>query len=353
MHCGAFPGSMTLSLNDRISEAGGGAVPFGLSEDFPDFRPGAPWWGGDLQTLRNYIVTRGGHRLSIASERVFLDLRDGSGDRLAGALTRAPGDNPLVVLIHGLSGCESSPNMIRAARHYRTLGYAVLRLNLRGAGPSRSTCRRDYHAGSSRDLAEGLQSLAEQEPALLANGVMLSGESLGGSLIVKFLAEHGREFPIKAAAAISAPLDLAEACRSVMRRRNAPYHRWLLKRMKANCPREGMSASALRALDRVRSLYEFDDLFLAPQFGYSGADDYYEGEKALNYLDRVAVPTLLIHARNDPWVPVKTYLSYDWSANPALTLLLSRSGGHLGFHDGKDSAGWHDRCASRFFAAHR
>ena len=223
----------------------------------------------------------------------------------------------------------------------------------RGAGRARSPCRGDYHAGCSRDLADAVESLGRLEPDLVARGILLSGVSLGGSLVIKFLAEYGSDFDIRAAATISTPLDLADACRSVMRRRNAPYHHWLLSRMKANCLRENMADTALAALEQVRSLFEFDDGFLAPQFGYPGAEAYYEDAKALNYLDRVKVPTLLIHARNDPWIPVAPYLSHDWSGNPALSVLLPRSGGHVGFHDGREEeATWHDRCAGRFFDAH-
>ncbi len=325
-----------------------------ILDGIPDFRPLAPWWGGDLQTLRNFIAARRGFRPEIAAERLYLEMHDGSGDRLAGALTRAPGTgSPLVVLIHGLSGCEGSMNMIHAARYHASQGRSVLRLNLRGAGPSRSTCQGDYHAGCSRDLADALTSLAALDRDLVANGILLSGVSLGGSLVIKFLAEYGGDFDIRAAATISTPLDLAEACRSVMRRRNAPYHHWLLSRMKANCLRDNMADAAQATLDKVRSLFEFDDGFLAPQFGYPGAEAYYEDAKALNYLGRVRVPTLLIHARNDPWIPVAPYLSHDWSDNPALSVLLPRSGGHVGFHDGhEDQAGWHDRCAARFFDAH-
>jgi predicted alpha/beta-fold hydrolase len=301
--------------------------------------------------MRNFFAARAGRRPQVAGERRYLALRDGSGDRLAALLTYGEhNDRPLVVLLHGLTGCETSMNMVRAAACHLARGYSVLRLNLRGAGPSRTICRGDYHAGCSRDLADALASLREQEPALVARGLLLSGVSLGANVMIKFLAEFGSDFPIRAAASVSAPIDLALSCRSLMRRRNAPYHRWLLHRMKLDCQGSEMDAAARAALAAARSVYEFDDTYVAPRHGFSGAPEYYENSMALRYLDGVRVPILLIHAHDDPWVPVAPYLAHDWSRNPALHVLLARRGGHVGFHGRGHDASWHDRCAAQFFS---
>ena len=94
--------------------------------------------------MRNYFAARRGRRPHVAGERLHLPLSDGSGDRLAALLSRAArNDRPLIVLLHGLTGCETSMNMARAAAYHLTQGYSVLRLNLRGAGPSRASCRGD------------------------------------------------------------------------------------------------------------------------------------------------------------------------------------------------------------------
>ena len=98
-----------------------------------------------------------------------------------------------------------------------------------------------------------------------------------------------------------------------------------------------------------RTVYEFDDTYVAPRHGFTGAPEYYEKSKALRYLYAVRVPTLLIHAHDDPWVPVAPYLGQDWSRNPALCMLLPRRGGHVGFHGRGHHTSWHDRCAAQFF----
>ncbi len=264
----------------------------------------------------------------------------------------SPGTKPLVILLHGLTGCETSMNMVRAALHHHGLGHPVLRLNLRGAGPSRATCRGDYHAGCSRDLADALTSLVETAPELTANGIFISAVSLGANVMIKFLAERGSEFPIRAAASISAPIDLAASSRSVMRRRNALYHRWLLIRMKADCGGSDLKPAERTAMQQARTVFEFDDRFLAPRHGFDGAMHYYTECAAGRFLDAVRVPTLVVHAQNDPWIPAGPYLAHDWSRNSCLTPLLPRTGGHVGFHDAGHDVSWHDRCAADFFAAH-
>lgn len=320
--------------------------------EFTPFRPRAPWWGPDLQTLRNFVVARAGGRPRLPGERLHLAMKDGSGDRLAALLTPAPGDKPLVVLIHGLTGCETSMNMARAALHHHAMGHPVLRLNLRGAGPSRATCRGNYHAGCSDDLADALQSLIQTAPELTANGIYISAVSLGANVMLKFLAENGADFPVRAAASISAPIDLAASARSVMRRRNAPYHRWLLARMKVDCGGAALGPEEREAMLKARTVVAFDDLFLAPHHGFEGAAHYYEETGSGRYLGSVRTPTLIVHAQNDPWIPAEPYLDYDWSRNDRLTPLLPRAGGHVGFHDPGHEVSWHDRCAAEFFAAH-
>ncbi len=306
------------------------------------FRPRPPWWGGDLQTIRNFMVMRN-LRIglpAVPGRRSYLPMADGSGDRLAASLTPAPGRRPLLVLIHGLTGSEESTYMLTSARHFHALGYPVLRLNLRGAGPSRATCGGHYHAGRGEDLRDALEAL---DPA----GLLLVGYSLGGNMLLKFLSEHGGRFPIRAAATVSAPIDLAATARHIMRPRNLIYQRRLLAGMKRGALAGGLRPAERDAVEAARTVYEFDDGFVAPHHGFGGAERYYAACSALGFLDTIPVPTLMIHAQDDPWVPAAAYLDYDWRANPRLTALIPRGGGHCGFHDRGGT--WHDRAMAAFF----
>ena len=322
----------------------------GSTGEFPAFRPRPPWLSGDLQTLRNFLRRPVVDLSRYAGERFILPMRDGSGDRLVGDLNRPDEDTgrPLVVLIHGLTGCSTGTYMLTSALNLLADGYPVLRLNLRGAGPARSLCRNQYHAGRTADLRDAIAGLP---PALLANGLFAVGYSLGGNMLLKYLGEEGGGGPVRAAASVSAPVDLRTASVCLMRRRNRVYHGWLLRRMQEEALAGGGLGPAEREIiARVRRVYDFDDRFVAPRNGFGGADDYYARNSALGFLPRIRVPTLVIHALDDPWIPGASYTTFNWSSNPSLTLLLPKQGGHVGFHGLGSRVPWHDHCLRLFFA---
>ena len=119
----------------------------------------------------------------------------------------------------------------------------------------------------------------------------------------------------------------------MLRRRNWVYHQALLRPFKREVlAMPGLSPAEAEAVRRSRSFLEFDDRFVAPRNGFSGAWDYYGRCMALQYLDAIAVPGLLIQAQDDPIVPARAYLMRDWRRNPLLQARLPRHGGHVGFH---------------------
>jgi uncharacterized protein len=333
----------------ELKQASPQAVP---RTEFPAFLARAPWLNGDLQTLRNFLVGRRPELDDYAAQRLFLPMRDGSGDRLVGTLGLPPaifGTRPLVVLIHGLSGCEDSFYLRKSAAHLLSLGFPVLRLNLRGAGPSRGHCRFQYHAGASEDFAHTLDALPSP---LTRAGVVAVGYSLGANMLLKYLGEHGSRARVRAAVAISAPLDLAATSRRMMRRRNAIYQFYLLRDMRreSTTPSADLTAREHAAIVASRSIWEFDHSFTAPRNGYNGAEDFYERNAALRFLDGIAVPTLIIHALDDPWIPPDAYLAYDWRRNPNVVPLITPRGGHVGFQGRDRRVPWHDHCIAQFLA---
>jgi uncharacterized protein len=333
----------------ELKQASPQAVP---RTEFPAFLARAPWLSGDLQTLRNFLVGRRPELDDYAAQRLFLPMRDGSGDRLVGTLGLPPavfGTRPLVVLIHGLSGCEDSFYLRKSAAHLLSLGFPVLRLNLRGAGPSRGHCRFQYHAGASEDFAHTLDALPSP---LTRAGVVAVGYSLGANMLLKYLGEHGSRARVKAAVAISAPLDLAATSRQMMRRRNAIYQFYLLRDMRreSTTPSADVTERERSAIVASRSIWEFDHSFTAPRNGYNGAEDFYERNAALRFLDGIAVPTLIIHALDDPWIPPDAYLAYDWRRNPNVVPLITPRGGHVGFQGRDRRVPWHDHCIAQFLA---
>lgn len=317
------------------------------SAEFPQFRPRPPWLGPDLQTVRNFIVRPRPDFSPWPATSLDLPMRDGAGDVLCAEWHRNASGLPLVVLVHGLTGCADSYYLMVTARNLLEAGYSVLRLNLRGAGATRATCRERYHAGRTQDLRDALAALPG--PAS-ERGILAVGYSLGANLLLKFLGGEGGG-AIIAAAAISAPIELRAASLAMMRRRNRAYQSYLLRRMKAEAfgPRTEYEPKRSRAIASARTVYGYDDTVVAPLNGFDGAEDYYARCSSRRSLDDIATPTLVIHALDDPWIPSDDYARYDWRRNRRLTALLPPHGGHVGFHGLGGSAPWHDRCIVRFF----
>jgi len=298
--------------------------------------------------MRNFLVVewKGIDTEGLAVRRMELPMRDGSGDRLIGEFSPGRDDRPLVLLLHGLTGCAGSSYMVFSARHFSRLGYPVLRLSMRGAGPSRQVSRSTYHAGLSEDIADVLAALEGQ---VASAGIVPVGYSLGGNILCRYLARQVSD-QVRAAVIVSAPIDLRATASRFMEPRNALYHRWLLGRMKQDVLETAMNAAEEEAIMAARTVYEFDDRFVAPRFGFGDAETYYRRCAGKQFLPDIRVPTLVIHARDDPWIPFEPYAVFEWQSNPHITPLLPPGGGHVGFHQAGDPVAWHDRMIEKFLA---
>ena len=325
-----------------------------MKQPVPEFRERAPWWGGDLQTLRNALVKSPKPSEDCNRNRLILPMADGSGDTLSALLEqpkqRPSATRPLIVIVHGLAGAEDSAYMQASAAHWLSRNHSVLRINLRGAGPSRESCRFRYHAGRTRDLDDALTALRENAPETCSGGIVLVGFSLGGNMLLKFLAEFPETPGIRAAASVSAPIDLSAGSRRLHSRRNFFYQRSLLRGLQEESlgGKAEVSESHRQAILAARSIYEFDDAFVAPCNGFADAEDYYARSSALGFLEGIRTPTLLIHAFNDPWIPSSSYSGYDWKKNPKVQPCLVAGGGHVGFHCRGLRGAWHDHAIERF-----
>jgi len=309
-----------------------------IIEKLPPFRPRLPWLGGDLQTVRNFLVRPKPPIEHWPGETIEFDMADGTGDRLNGLLHRPKDERkrPLVLLIHGIGGSNESAYIRTSAVHLLRAGYPVLRLNLRGAGGAPT--KQFYHAGRTEDLKRVIGSL---DGSLAANGVLPVGFSLGGNLLLKYLAECGAMAPVMAAISISAPIDIAAAQRRIAMARNRIYHReilkWVMSERGGQLPRE------------IRSMLEFDNQVVAPANGFKDAYDYYRQSSAGPMLGAIRRPTLLIHAEDDPWIPAASYRGI--APNPNLISLIPHSGGHVGFHAAGSDVPWHDVAVGKFIGA--
>ena len=202
-------------------------------------------------------------------------------------------------------------------------------------------------------------------------GVILVGYSLGGSVLLKFLAESSArsrkgsmgdapragevdaltsDLRILGAVTISAPLDLAATSKCLGQPSRWFYQQYLLRRMRKQALHEqaDVSEDERRAVRGAKSIWEFDERFTAPRCGFETVDDYYMSNSAGSKLSKIRVPTLLIFARDDPFIPADQYLSVDWQSLPQLHPLITETGGHCGFQARGLEGSWHDHCIDRF-----
>jgi predicted alpha/beta-fold hydrolase len=305
-----------------------------------------PWWGADLQTMRD----------TICPQRLPEDLASALTIDLGGAeallarlsLPQTQASKALVVLIPGLGGCSDGPGIRRLAAHLVNAGAAVLRLNMRGAGAGRPLASGTYAALCNRDLLPALRQarqlaiqLAAGTPFLPLFGV---GLSLGGTMLLNATLEQPL---LDGLVCISSPLDLVQCADQFDRPRNRLYRRWVLRRLRQLTLDDPHGVTpAERALlcgaQRVRSLQAFDAAITAPRWGHASLAAYYTAASPLQPLlaalesSRTLPPILLIHAADDPWVPVAATAELAMQAQrrqcPWLDTVIPSRGGHNGFH---------------------
>jgi uncharacterized protein len=300
----------------------------------------APWWlpGGHLQTLVGALAPA--PRVAWRRERWdtpegdFIDLDWTGGEQ-----------GPLLALFHGLEGGSSSRYAKSIASRALTRGWRCVVPHFRGCSGAGNRLPRAYHSGDSAELDWIVRRLRPDFAA---------GVSLGGNVLLKWLGEQGAAAVplVRRAAAVSAPIDLAASGHALGRGLNrALYARHFLVKLKpkaiAKIARHGLTLDAAR-ISRARSLHEYDDLVTAPLHGFRDADDYWARASSGPWLEHIRVPTLVLNALNDPFLPRAQLAAAAQRAAAEVVLEFPASGGHAGF---PGRSHWLARRVLEFFAA--
>jgi predicted alpha/beta-fold hydrolase len=299
------------------------------STTIPAFEP-HPWLkDGHRQTIVGKYVR--GRRGVLRSTLHHLAMSDGDSLCVLESVPRVwrAGD-PVAVLVHGLCGCAESPFVVRLAVRLVEAGTRVVRMNLRGAGAGFGLAKGTYHSGRTEDVRAAISWLAGRTPG---SPIALVGFSLGANLALKLAAEAVAE-PVDGldcVVAANPPLDLAVCCRHLQRGFNRLYDRHFLRLLKRDVSRLHAVFPELgpAAVSTARSLFEFDDLYTAPRNRFEGALDYYTRASAGPLVPGIRLPGLVIHARDDPFIPPEPFEQVAFP--PQLTLELLAHGGHLGY----------------------
>lgn len=239
---------------------------------------------------------------------------------------------PTLVIWHGLEGSTSSAYMLTTAAKVFRRGFNVVRVNVRNCGQTEHLTPTLYHGGLSSDL----RFVTEE---LIADGltrIVIAGFSLGGNMVLKFAGEYGDSPPpeIRAVGAVSPSIDLSAGRYLVNLRRNFLYQKDFLFCLKRRLRLKQKLFPGLydtTDLNSVRTIEQFDDRFVAPAFGFEGVDDYYAKASSRPYIGRIRIPTLIIHAQDDPFVPFEPLTDPSITANPFVLVVATEKGGHVAF----------------------
>ncbi len=249
-----------------------------------------------------------------------------------------------IVLVHGLEGCADAGYIISFSQAALLRGFGVHRLNLRTCGCTEQLCDTTYHSGLTSDTRVILERIRES----YRQPVFLVGFSLGGNVALKLAGEIGETDLVTGVCAISTPIDLAASARAIDKLSNRLYAQRFLSRLRSRVRRKSKLAPNVyntAGLDNVKSIREFDDRYTAPLFGFQSAANYYATQSAARYLDMIRVPAFVICAKDDPLVPFEMYSHPAFHSNPALTLLATKYGGHVGFVARRQPRFWVDGTA--------
>jgi predicted alpha/beta-fold hydrolase len=301
-------------------------------EETRSFTPRRWLRGGHVQTLASFLIQRRFHLPAAAEER-FVEVEPGvqvlcqchwQADRTR-ALT--------IIIVHGLEGSSESQYMLGITEKALEAGINVVRYNQRNCGGTDALAPVLYHSGLSNDVAAVVREVIARDRV---SRFALVGFSMGGNIVLKLAGEWGTQAPpeFRAVAACCPAIDLAISSETLHQFSNRLYEKYFLwalhRRMlqKAKLFPDHFDTSRLRG---IRSLREFDDKVTAYYCGFTGVADYYDRASAAHTVERIAVPTLIVHAANDPFIRITAETRRKISSNPNIVFVETADGGHCAF----------------------
>ena len=291
--------------------------------------------GGHLQTLAAFFLSR---RISLPpAEQRLIEVEPGV-PVLCHCHWQKDRKTLTLIVVHGLEGSSESQYMLGIARNGLAAGMNVVRMNQRNCGGMDHAAPTLYNSSRSADVAAVARNLVEHDgiPAFV-----LIGFSMGGNLVLKLAGEWGVNAPaeFRGVAAVCPAINLAAGADALHAPANRIYEYYFLLQLFKRFRRKvrlfpaSFDASRLRG---VKTLREFDDRVTAYYCDFTGADDYYARAAAANVVDRIAVPALVIHAANDPFIRLLPETRLKIVSNRNITYIETEDGGHCAFFGERD-----------------
>src|SRR5688500_10080537 len=306
------------------------------------FSPHRLFRGGHAQTLAAYAWPRRFRFRTPADDRRLFQVTPDTQVLAYCRWQPSPGDHPTIIIWHGIEGSSEAVYMLATARKAFAAGFNVVRMNLRNCGATEHLTPTLYHGGLTEDLRAVVAELIEHDQL---TKVFVVGFSLGGNMVLKLAGEYGDDPPpaLLGVCAVSPSVDLNASADLILKRSNWLYHQDFLRRLKGRISRkqklfpDRYDTSEIRS---IRNLREFDDRYTSRAHGFDGAADYYNRASSIRIVDRIRVPTLIIHGKDDPFIPFAPLTDPRIAANPYILLIDPPQGGHVAFvaseADGED-----------------
>jgi uncharacterized protein len=297
-----------------------------------DFEPHLLLRGPHAQTLSSTYWQRSFPSLPASTPREF-ETEPGTKIRGECHWQPSPRECPTLVLVHGLEGSSNSGYMRGLAERAFVAGWNAVRLNQRNCGGTERLTPTLYHSGLSADYRAVLRELIERDslPA-----IFFAGYSMGGNLVMKMAGELSGAAPrqLLGIAAVSPSMDLSACADALARPGNFLYQWHFVRGLKARMRRKAQLFPGkfnLDPMERVRTVRDFDDVITATYCGFQGASDYYERSSALRVAANIRVPTLVLTAQSDPFIPFASFSDSGLRDNPFIELITPAHGGHCAF----------------------
>jgi predicted alpha/beta-fold hydrolase len=312
--------------------------------------------GGHFQTIYAWAKPRRFAALPAPVERYF-DVAPDARVLAHCHWQPSPADHPTILLLHGLEGSSRAHYMSGMSDKAWAMGWNVVRLNQRNCGNTEHLSRGLYHSGLTHDPLFVLRELIRTEGI---SRLAIAGYSLGGNLTLKLAGEvsDGSLPELKTVCAVSPTMDLSACVEALERKSNIAYEFNFVRHLKARMRRKAAAHPGvfpLEPLPRIRTVRQFDEAYTAPHHGFRDASDYYHRASAMRVVENIRVPALILTAEDDPFVPTGAFNADAVARNPAITVVVTRHGGHCAFVErpmnGYDGY-WAEREVVRFVSAH-
>lgn len=288
---------------------------------------------GHAQTLAGTLIRR---RFKLVLENREARIFDiAPGVRVLAQCSWQPDrqSRPTLLIAHGMEGSTESRYMLGTAEKALGAGYNVVRVNFRNCGGTEHLTPTLYHAGLTDDIRQIIAELIERDRL---SEIYLVGFSLGGNIILKLAGEYAENTPsqIRGIVAVSPSIDLKSCADAIEMRSNLIYHLNFIRSLKKRLRRKARLFPDRYDISHLRgvwSIRKFDDVYTAPHSGFRDVAHYYERASALPFIKRITAPTLIVHAKDDPFIPFAQFERPEVTGNPNLVVLAPDNGGHVGF----------------------